>query len=134
LGIVLTQDLQENVPRRNIAHIDRPFEARISATANFGREAAAWTGVKAAALPRVETTTGLSAEATAATVGKPAAWALVKAAARTIIKAAAWFFRSATARTCIKPATGGCAASAACSDRLITWPHVHFSNQRSSQP
>jgi hypothetical protein len=68
LGIVLTQDLQENVPRRNIAHIDRPFEARISATANFGREAAAWTGVKAAALPRVETTTGLSAEATATTV------------------------------------------------------------------
>jgi hypothetical protein len=38
LGIILAQDLQENVPRRNIAHIDRPFEASISATANFGRE------------------------------------------------------------------------------------------------
>jgi hypothetical protein len=40
LRIVLAQDLQENVPRRNIAHIDWPFEARISATANLSREAA----------------------------------------------------------------------------------------------
>jgi hypothetical protein len=68
LGIVLAQDLQENVPRRNIAHIGRPFEASISATADFGRETPTWPGVKAAAWTGIETTAGFPAETTATTV------------------------------------------------------------------
>jgi hypothetical protein len=133
LGIVLAQDLQENVPRRNIAHIDRTFEASISATANRSRESAAWPYVEATAWPCVETATGLSTKATAPTIGKAAAWPLVETTARTIIKPTARFFGSTTTWTRVKPAAGGSAASATCSDRLITWPHVLFSNQYSSR-
>lgn len=68
LGVVFAQDLQEDVPRRDIAHIDWTFESGIGTPAHPGIEPAAGAGIKATARPGIEATAWLSAESTTTAV------------------------------------------------------------------